>query len=270
MGLGHTMRAKVRASAAIHLLARSALLAACAQSPRPLPPHDPPARALAVTLERVTLRASAYLELDADLGAGAAEALAACEDERCARAAVQGSPEAAAYEAALPSFDWTPRVETASRALDAARAALSRPEIEPLYERILGDLAIEPRDASVAVPVVTREARGPCFATSRHIADCLLVRAAVVLAPKSALFAALSGELPHAQAKRAWESLAIHAVGATLRAWWPAHRSPMRGPAGDARLVSWLAQNWGPRARGESVGSFASRYAAEVRVMGTP
>src|SRR5688572_7083077 len=126
------MRASVRASAAMAFFTFSA----CAER-RPLPPpREPPARILATTFDRVSVRANAYVELHAWLASAArsdaevppelanaknavgrelkrddtdehlarvGKALSSCADDRCAaRAAlVMYGPS---YTEALPAF----------------------------------------------------------------------------------------------------------------------------------------------------------------------
>src|SRR5690348_5526259 len=117
--MGHTMRGSPGASdTALPRAAMGALLGFLALAllgcpygaPRQAPDRAPPPRVLVVELEKVALRTSAWVELHSTLAAGGAyatvraadprdaqlgrtaAALQKCEDERCARAAVTGSP----------------------------------------------------------------------------------------------------------------------------------------------------------------------------------
>ena len=171
--LGASDTALAPARALGFLVLTGAALAGCAHAaPRHPPERRPPPHVLVVGLEPVALRTSAWVELHAWLAARRAKhrrpehasgpayatalagddrdeqlgrttrALEACEDERCARGAVTGTPFAAPYLAALPGFlahDWTERAAIARAGVEVARAALG-PEVEPLVMRLAQDL----------------------------------------------------------------------------------------------------------------------------------
>jgi hypothetical protein len=85
-----------------------------------------------------------------DLLGRTTHALEACDDERCARAAVLGTSFAVPYLDALPGFlerHWMDRAATARDAVEAAREAMA-PEVEALVTALARDLAI---DGSAAV-----------------------------------------------------------------------------------------------------------------------
>jgi hypothetical protein len=329
------MRGFLRASHTAPVLV--VLLVSCAPAPPKVPaaerPREPPPRVLVVAIDQVALRTSAWLELHAWLAAagrgsrsqemgepeleGAARAYAtaladddrdealgrtalvlqACEDERCARAAVTGTPFAKAYLDALPPFlarHWTERATIAREGVEIARSALG-PELEPLVKELAEDLAIEWPAAPAMVSVVADapqaggeapiravlSARGSCFSGERketarvrdaRIMDCVLAYAAVGLDGKSMLASALSREMARGARgangslqdfRRAWTALVVHAVAVTVAGWEPRHASVLRRSAlavmPDA--MTWLAHEWPSRMRGEPALAFAKRYA---------
>ena len=283
-----------------------------------------------VGLEQVALRATAWVELHAWLASAAraraetgdpeidaaarayasvladdgrdellgrtTHALEACEDERCARAAVTGTSFAAPYLAALPGFlerHWTERATTAREAIEKARAAIP-PEVEALVTALARDLAIDwPLGPPPAVDVVAAApepgpdaplrvllgARGSCFLRegkeSDHvhdarIMDCVLGYAALRLDTKSALAVAIDHELVArgrgGERERAWTAVVVHAVAATVSAWEPRHASALRHSASAVMpdVMEWLAHEWPARVRGEAPPSFAKRYVDEL------
>lgn len=281
-------------------------------APRQATERTPPPRVLVVKLEKVALRTSAWVELHASLAATGAyavvraadprdaqlgrttAALQKCEDERCARAAVTGSPFADAYLAALPGFlarDWTDRATISRAGVETARAAIPEEIIDPLVEKLAKDLAIDWPAPPPVVDVVTASpepgpeapirvllgARTTCFArfakeTERmhdaRITDCVLGYAAVQLAQRSALGRALDRELAarglSAELERAWTALVVHAVATTVTAWEPKHASPLQRSAAAVMpdVMAWLAREWPARMRGGSIDDLAKAYAA--------
>src|SRR6476620_11241490 len=64
MVIGHTMRGPVTASASVAIAVLALGLAGCSfRRPTAPPPRDPPPRVLSVGLDRLALRANAYVEL---------------------------------------------------------------------------------------------------------------------------------------------------------------------------------------------------------------
>jgi len=279
-----------------------------------------------VALEQVALRATAWVELHAWLAAAArspsstgdpeidaaaveyaaaladddrdellgrsTHALEACDDERCARAAVLGTPFARPYLATLPHFlerHWTERATTARNAIEVARAAIP-PESEVLVNALARDLAIDwplspppPVDVVAAAPEPGRDApvrallgaHGGCFSKlpkeservqSARITDCVLGYAALRLADRSELAVAIDRELVArgraAERTRAWTAVAVHAVAVTVATWEPRHVSSLRRSTAVVMpaVMQWLAEEWPARIRGEPVASFAKRY----------
>ncbi len=301
-------------------------LGGCARSKaRPVPPSRVPPRVLVVGLEQIALRTTAWVELHAWLAAAArshadmgdpeldaaargyvtalagdsrdellartSHVLEACDDERCARAAVTGTTFAQPYLAALPGFlarHWTERAGAARDAMEEARAAMA-PEVDALVTIVARDLAV---DWPVTPPVVTfvaaapepgadapirvlLGARGSCFGReakeSDHmhdarIVDCVLGHALLRLEGRSALGIALERELAaHGRTeerRRAWMALVAHAVATTVTAWEPRHASALRRSAAVVMpaTMEWLAEEWPARLRGEAPASFARRY----------
>ena len=296
-----------------------------------LPERKAPPRVLVVRLEQVSLKASAWVELhswlaasarassevgDPDLDAAArgyggaladderdeafartTHALEACDDEKCARVAVTGSPFATPYLAALPSFlarHWRERAEVARGSIDVARAAMSEEEmVEALVTRLARDLALEwpvpppvvpmagnaPEAGRAALVRPLLGARSTCFARERkesdrvhdaRIMDCVLGYAAISLEERSALAVALGRELAargkSKELARAWTALVVHAVAMVISAWEPKHASVLRRSAASAmpEALEWLAREWPARMRGEAPADFAKRYAATL------
>lgn len=303
------------------------LLGGCAYAKtRPAQPRPAPPRVLVVGLEQVELRTTAWVELhawlasaarahaetgDPEIDAAAREyasaladderddllgltthALEACDDERCARAAVVGTSLAAPYLAALPGFlerHWADRAIAARGAIETARAAIP-PEVEALVTALARDLAIDwplsppPRvDVVAAAPEPGREApirvllgaRGSCFVRERsesdrvhdaRIMDCVLGYATLRLDGRSTLAMAVDRELAArgqtSERGRAWTALVVHAVATTVGAWEPRHVSALRRSTAAVMpaAMEWLAREWPARLRGEAVPSFAKRY----------
>jgi hypothetical protein len=281
---------------------------------------------LVVALEQVALRATAWVELhtwlaaaarahtetgDPELDAAArayavvladddrdellgrtTHLLEACDDERCARAALTGTSFAPAYLAALPSFlarHWTVRATSARDGIEKARAAIP-PEAEALVTTLARDLAIDwPLSPPPVVDVVTAApepgrdaplrvvlgARGSCFAKSTkesdrvhdaRITDCVLGYAALRLDGRSELAVAVDRELTlrgkSGERSRAWTALVVHAVATVVSAWEPRHASALRRSTAAVmpEALEWLALEWPARVRGEAPPSFAKRY----------
>jgi hypothetical protein len=300
--------------------------AGCSYGAPRQPERRPPARVLVVGLEQVALRTAAWVELHAWLAAAArgspptgdpeldaaarsyadvlatddrdevlartTQALAACDEERCARNAVAGSAFATPYLAALPGFlarHWIARAEIARAGVEVARAAVTA-EVEPLVVRLAQDLAIDWPSSAPIVDIVSDapepgrtapirvllSARGSCFVKQRdhtermadaRIVDCVLAYAADGLATKSALAAALVAELGEREGRRAYTLVAVHASAMVTTAWEPKHASVLRRSAAsvDPKAMTWLAEHWTERMRGESVDAFAKRFAGVLR-----
>jgi hypothetical protein len=183
------MRASLRASHTALPLARPLVIAAIAAAaalhgcsyapPRQAPERRAPPRVIAVGLDQLALRTSAWVELhawlaavgrasqdtgDPEIDAAARDyrtaladddrdellgrtvfALEKCEDERCARAAVTGTRFATPYLAALPGFlarHWMDRAAAARAGIEIARASMGE-EVEPLTAKLATDLAID-------------------------------------------------------------------------------------------------------------------------------
>ena len=330
------MRSLLRASDTAIALAMACLACSAAGHPSaPLAPPrpKPPPPVLVVALEQVALRTTAWVELHAWLATAArssaelpdpeldgaarayrevllddtrdevvtrtARALEACEDERCAEAAVKGTRFARPYLAALPGFlgrHWTERATLARSALDVARAAIG-PEVDPLVKRVAQDLAIDWPATPVVVDVVGdapaagRDApirmllatHGSCFAgagdeTTRvhdaRLIDCVLAYAALRLESRSTLAIALAKELRALGRSedfgRAWAVLVVHAVATAVTGLEPRHTSPLRRSAAAAmpEAMEWLAHEFPSRMRGEPTAAFAKRYAEGFALAG--
>ncbi len=192
---GHTMRHGIRASTTT--LAAVAIAAFCSAScaappPRP-PPTEPPARSISVTDGRVSLRATAYVELHTWLAAAAradedvgptleparrayaralldddddsilqqsTRALSVCSDDRCASAAVAPEGFGAAYQRALPAFvarAWLERATAAWVGLEATRAVLGElgPVAEAIFLRAASDLGAAWPERPITIAVVS-------------------------------------------------------------------------------------------------------------------
>lgn len=288
--------------------------------PRPVPVTEPPPRSIAVSEGPVVLRSTAWVELHTWLGAAAEDdrelpdafaparatyrsghdfakvtrALARCEDERCALAAVADEPYGNAYRLALPAFHdamWRTRSESAWAAIEATHAAFG-PEAIALFDRFASELEMKwPRDP-VAVAMVAEErevgehellapavaSSGGCFARPRNetahrrdarTLDCLLVRAALEAPALSATEARLLEVLGPADGRRAWTVLVIHAAATMMNAWGH-HASVDRATAARAepKVLAWLAEEWKGRSmpvRGEEpprLAMFIDRYIA--------
>lgn len=262
---------------------------------------------LIVDLGRVAVRESAPLELFARLAAEArtggdtpharalasderdvllastSAALAACVDDACALRALEGTPFAEPFAAAIGPFvarDWEALATSTRRALEAIRFAFG-PEAEALLVRVAADLAIELPDERPTVDVVTSAiAPGPrapipallsaqsrCFAKAPQIVECVITYAAIGLRERSRMFSELEKALGRPDAEQAYALVAIHAAAAAVHAWERNHEAVLRRSAAAvaARPLSWLADNWRSRQDGEPVPSFASRYVAALQ-----
>jgi hypothetical protein len=301
---------------------------ACSTPAAPRPPKEqkPPPHVLVVGLEHLALRTTAWVELHAWLATAArtsaelpepeldgaarayrevlldddrdelftrtARVLEACDDERCAEAAVKGTRFAKPYLDALPAFlarHWTGRARLARSGVEVARAAIG-PEVDPLLMRLAQDLAIEWPDTPAVVdivgdaPAAGRDApirmllatHGNCFAGAgdetksvhdARIIDCVLAYATLRLDSRSTLATALAKELRALgrpdEYGRAWAVLVVHAVATAVTALEPRHTSPLRRSASAAMpdALEWLAHEWPSRMRGEPPAAFAKRYA---------
>ena len=105
-----------------------------------------------------------------------------------------------------------------------------------------------------------------------RVSECVLVQALMPVATRSRLFDAIARELPEREAERAWALVVVHAVAATLTAWAPEHVSPMRKSAlaVERAVLTWLADHWRERARGEDIDVFAKRYAESFSRLAEP
>ena len=293
----------------------------CVQGAQPTTPKQPPPRIIQVETPYVFLRASAWVELHAWIAAVArspreeedpeideaakgyvtalasdthdevlgrtTSAIAACNDDDCARAALAGTPFAEAFAATLPGFlakQWAEHAAQARSGMEIARAAMGA-DVGPLVQRISHDLAIAWPSTPPVVNLVTeaplpgKEAPvrvvlaargGGCLSKHRgepqrvhdaRIMDCLLVRAVLGLRERSEIAQDTSID----RGKRA--ALVVHAVATAVTAWEPAHESVLRGSAEEAmpEVMAWLAREWPARLDGESAAAFAKRYASAPR-----
>jgi hypothetical protein len=192
---GHTMQHGIGASTTGFLAVAIAAfcVASCSNAPRRPPPAQPPARALVVTDGRISLQATAWVELHSWL-AGAARngdelapeleptrrayarslqdddedlllarttrALSRCSDDRCANAAVAAEGFGRSYERALPFFvaqAWLSRAGPAWIGIEASHAALGAigPAGDALCARAASDLGVTWPDHAVPVDVVS-------------------------------------------------------------------------------------------------------------------
>ncbi|MBX3221619.1 MAG: hypothetical protein KF795_13945 [Labilithrix sp.] len=206
-----------------------------------------------VTDGRVSLRASAYVELHTWL-AGAARtdealepaleparrayarslrdddadallerttrALSVCSDDRCSSSALAAEGFASAYERALPAFvarTWLGRATTAWIGLEAARAVLGElgPVADALVMRAASDLAVAWPERPVTIAVVSE---APPVGTA--------ALAPVALATRGRCFAreASASRRPYERVDQArvLDCLLVHALSA-VRAEAPAH-----------------------------------------------
>jgi hypothetical protein len=166
------------ASRAVSLVFALVAVIACPgcgkRPPREPPPHHAPAPGVSVTLERVTLRTSVWLETHAHLVAAAAgregpleglakaagvyerhpddvrrarglmAPLAACTTRACAESLFGTSPIGDAFSRAAPEMEarWLSRYEAIDVAARAARAASSVAQLEGLVFALARSLAI--------------------------------------------------------------------------------------------------------------------------------
>lgn len=299
-------------------------VASCAERHLPPPPREIPPRQLIVTDGRTALRANAYVELHLWLAASAktdaaldpelepakraykrslanddddalldrtSRALSACEDDRCAIAAVMPTGFGHAYERALPIFvarDWTERATAAWVGIEAAHATLG-PEAEAIFMRTATELGVEWPDHAVPIdfvsetPTPSRAAllpralatRGPCFVRepraderlrSARILDCMLVRALLDETASSPVRRVLVRELGAREGERAWSLLVVHAAWAIIAGWEPKHVSVDRRAATaiEEASLAWLAREW-RGSRAEPLEAFATRFVARWR-----
>jgi hypothetical protein len=290
----------------------------CAQGAQPTTPKQPPPQVILVETPYIAMRVSAWVELHAWIAAVArspreeedpevdaaakgyvaalasdahdevlgrtTSALAACNDDDCARAALVGTPFAEPFAVTLPWFlakAWAEHATQATSGIEVARAAMSA-EVGPLVKQIARDLAmtwpttppvvdlvteapLAGTQAPVGVILATRG--GGCLSKHRgepqrvhdaRIIDCVLVRAVLGLRGRSELAQDPSID------RGKWAALVVHAVAAVVTAWEPAHESVLKGPAETAmpEAMAWLAREWPSRLHGESAATFAKRYAA--------
>ncbi|MDB4943892.1 MAG: hypothetical protein JWP97_3426 [Labilithrix sp.] len=297
--------------------------------------EKPPPNVLTVSFERIALRTSAWVELHAwlawaarsdevlpdaaltdasvryraalvadpadDALGRATASLAACDDARCAAAALEGSPFARPYLDALPGFleaRWIRRSRVARGGLESAQAALGE-ELDPMVLRLARDLAIDwPRtpvvvamvgegpEAGPGAPIpVLLAARGGCFAGKRgeettvhdaRIVDCVLAYAARSLSARSEVAVALAEALrargKGAEQDRAWTCLVVHAAAVVVTGLERRHVSVLRRSAAAAlpERMAWLAREWPSRMRGEKPAAFAQRYAEAIASEAAP
>ncbi len=303
--------------------------ASCGRKPAPvaLDPREPPARVLIVTDDRVSLRAVAWVELHAWLAAAArsdeelpeelrparaayarslkddaddtileaaTRALAACENARCAAAAVEPFGFGAAYALALPGFierHWSERALLVWSAIEIAHSALG-PRADALLLRVASDLAITWRDRSVVVDLVSESpppgrrsllpvllgARSGCFIHARgesddlqnaRIVDCIGSRALLGGAITSPIHTELLERLG-AEGERAWSVLVLHAVARAVTSVEPKLASvPRRSAlAVEGAILDWLAREWGGAKEGRN--AFIDRYVDAWRATRKP
>jgi hypothetical protein len=256
----HTMRGLLRASVVLGPALLGLGSAGCTPPVVPrLRREEPPPPVLVVAVDRVALRTAAWVELhgllataartktelpDPDLDAArkayeaaladdardlalgeATRALSECEDEKCARAALVGTPFGAPFALAMPGFmkkRWTVRAASARAGVEAARTAIG-PEIDGLALRVAKDLAFEWPDASPVVDIVTdappagREApirallgvRGNCFTTPKPDATEKLIGELAGVKPKDP---DAEPEPPRVHDARIIDCVLVHAV----------------------------------------------------------
>lgn len=187
-----------------------------------------------VTVDRVALRTAAWTELhgllasaarakaelpDPELEAAArayeqalaaddrdevflasTRALAKCNDEKCARTALEGTPFGASFALAYPGFlhkRWTDRAASARAGVEAATAAMG-PELEVLARRVARDLAFDwPNQA----PVVDLVTDAPPAGREAPMRALLGVRGNCFTAPKPDATEKLLGKIVGAPAK---------------------------------------------------------------------
>ncbi|MDF2696790.1 MAG: hypothetical protein K0S65_5173 [Labilithrix sp.] len=193
---GHTMQHGIGASTTriLALTIAAFCAASCSRPPvRPPPPRDPPARALVVTEGRISLRASAWVELHAWLASAArtgeelegeleparrtyarslqdddedalldrtTHALSSCANDRCSSAALAAEGFGHSYDRALPVFvarSWLSRASVAWTGIEASHAALGAtgPAAEAIFARAASDLGMGWPDSPVIVDVVS-------------------------------------------------------------------------------------------------------------------
>ncbi|HVH41289.1 MAG TPA: hypothetical protein VM925_03070 [Labilithrix sp.] len=329
MADGHTMRHGTRASTTAFLgIATAALcVASCVRPTRRLPAAEPPARALAVTDGRISLRASAYVELHLRLAAASrteedvgpelepakqayarslhnddedgllgriTRALSACEDDRCASAAVSAEGFGTAYDRVLPGFvarSWLGRASTAWSGIEGARAAMEAvPSVDVLFARAAGAVGARWPEHPVIVDIVSEAppvgrsalaptalaSRGRCFVREQRedervnharILDCLLVHALLALQveDRGPLHDVLVRELGARDGDRAWTLLVVHAVATTVAGLERRHRSVYRRSAGvvEPVILDWLVREW-PRAE-DGLEAFGLRFVTQWR-----
>lgn len=230
-----TMRGLLRASVVLVPGLLGLGLSDCAprQPPR-LRRDDPPPPVLVVAVERVALRTAAWTELHGLLAAAArtkaelpdpeleaaarayeqalstderdeafgaaTRALMACDNEKCAHAALASTPFGAPFASAFPGFlkkRWADRATSARAGVEAARSALG-PEIEVLAQRVAKDLAFEWPTQPPVVDVVTD---APPAGRGAPIRDLLAIRSTCFTPPKPDATEKLLGQIVGAPAQ---------------------------------------------------------------------
>lgn len=206
--------------------------------------------------------------------------LLACEDETCARRAVSATPFARTYEPAIAPFlehRWPDLTTSTSRAIDAVRAAWV-PEADGAADVLARELDATWPSEPVPVAVVTLApspapralvstalaGRSRCFEREKddtdrlyhaRIVDCVLVRAALPLRSRSALFSALGD--------REWTMIVVHAAALAVTGFEPKHGSVYRRSAAavEPRAMAWLAEHWREHRDGKA---FVERFRAAL------
>ena len=166
-----------RKCASVLLLACVAVAAGCGRAPETSPSWrahvkegGAPARVIVVRTDRFSLRASAYVELYAELvrrdpekreaALMVVDGLLACNSDGCARARLAETPYAQAFDEAFPVFlreRWRDEAFAARVAMDRALPWLFQHE-GALAARLARELAIAWPDEPIVLGVTTRAA----------------------------------------------------------------------------------------------------------------
>lgn len=127
----------------------------------------------------------------------ATHALASCEDEKCARAALVGTPFGAPFALALPGFlkrRWADRAASARAGVEAARTAIG-PEIDGLALRVAKDLAFDWPIGAERAPTVDIVTDAPPAGRAAPIRALLGVRGNCFTTPKPDATEKLIGQM---------------------------------------------------------------------------
>lgn len=212
-------------------------------------------------------------------------ALVACDDVRCAGAALASEPFGERFRQALPDFTaiyWSERATAAWAGIEAAHASLG-PASEQLLANATASLGITWPEAPVVVDVVagapppSRAAlvpmalstRSRCFVRGRkedlslgdaRLLDCVLVHA--LIHAQSSSRDELVRRLGPRDGERAFTLLVIHAAAVLVTGLERKHVSIYRHGAATVEpdRLAWLSTQW--VATREPPGTFAIRYAA--------